>query len=316
MRRWIVALLLVLGAAPALAAPVTVHLLGTGGPELTPEREGMATLVEANGQMLLFDAGRGVLQNLYLSRIDPARVTRIFLTHLHSDHIEGLPGLWMTPWFLLGRSAKLEVWGPPGTAAMIAGMRAMYGHDLAHRANARFRRADLDIAVHEIVPGAGYDAGGVSVMAFAVSHADGDPALGYRIAAGGHVVVLSGDTTLVPSLVAAGKGADLLVCNIAAVGPGDRRDWRPVLAKLMTTDQAAALLRQTRPKLALLSHIVKKALPGPQGDRVVLARIRAAGYAGPLAMGQDRMSVTIDKAVTVTPPAPVADLPDLDGARP
>jgi hypothetical protein len=39
------------------------------GPELTPERAGISTLIEVNGRKLLTDAGRGALQNLYLSRI-------------------------------------------------------------------------------------------------------------------------------------------------------------------------------------------------------------------------------------------------------
>src|ERR1700760_3286611 len=98
---------------PASAKPPApvfrVNLLGTGGPELTPNRAGYATLIEAPGLkddegLLLFDAGRGVLERLYQQRINPRRITRIYLTHLHSDHISGLADLWMTPWFLLGRT--------------------------------------------------------------------------------------------------------------------------------------------------------------------------------------------------------------------
>ncbi len=75
------------GFAPAQAqTPVLrVHLLGTGGPELVPDRAGYTTLIEAPGLadhegLLLFDAGRGSLQRLYEQRINPRRVTRIFLT--------------------------------------------------------------------------------------------------------------------------------------------------------------------------------------------------------------------------------------------
>ncbi len=111
------------GLAPAQAQPqapaLRVHLLGTGGPELVPDRAGYTTLIEAPDLadadgLLLFDAGRGALQRLYEQRINPRRVTRIFLTHLHSDHIAGLPDLWMTPWFLLGRTTGLEIWGTAG----------------------------------------------------------------------------------------------------------------------------------------------------------------------------------------------------------
>ena len=66
---WVAAASLLLAAG--LAAQTRVVLVGTGGPELTPERAGEATLVEANGQRLLFDAGRGVLDGLYRSGIPP-----------------------------------------------------------------------------------------------------------------------------------------------------------------------------------------------------------------------------------------------------
>jgi ribonuclease Z len=113
----ILAMLLISGPASAESqAGILVHLIGTGGPELTPTRLGMSTLIEANGQTLIFDAGRGALQNIYLSRIDPRSLTKVFLTHLHSDHIEGLPSIWITPWFMFARKPKLDVWGPEGTS--------------------------------------------------------------------------------------------------------------------------------------------------------------------------------------------------------
>jgi ribonuclease Z len=92
-------LILCAGFGGAQANELRVHLIGTGGPELTPERAGMSTLIDVNGRKFLFDAGRGALQNIYLSRIHPNDVTKVFLTHLHNDHFEGLPSLWITPWF-------------------------------------------------------------------------------------------------------------------------------------------------------------------------------------------------------------------------
>ncbi|MGA8946125.1 MAG: MBL fold metallo-hydrolase, partial [Pseudolabrys sp.] len=111
--------------APARAddARMEVTLVGTGGPEYFPDRLGISTLVEANGEMLLFDVGRGANQRLYQSRVNPKDISKIFLTHLHNDHFEGLPDLWMTPWFLLGRDHGFELWGPEGTAEMVQGMR-------------------------------------------------------------------------------------------------------------------------------------------------------------------------------------------------
>jgi ribonuclease Z len=293
---------------------VKVHLIGTGGPELTPTRQGMSTLIEASGQTLTFDVGRGALQNIYLSRIDPRRVTKIFLTHLHSDHIEGLPSVWMTPWFMFGRKPSLEIWGPIGTQEMVDGMRMMYGHDVEHRANPIFKREYLDITVHEIAEGVVYDQGGVKVTAFPVEHADGNPAFGYRIDAAGRSILLSGDTTYSENVVRYGMNDDVIVSNVVAFSDAMTRAGvlKPVLDKLTTPEQAAAIFSKARPRLAVFSHIVKKELPGDAGDNVIIARTRKAGYAGPLAMGQDRMTIVVGEQVKVVPPQSVDGIVDFD----
>jgi ribonuclease Z len=293
---------------------VHVHLIGTGGPEMTPSREGMSTLIEAAGQTLLFDAGRGALQNIYLSRIDPRGVTKIFLTHLHSDHIEGLPAIWMTPWFMFGRKTNLEVWGPVGTRQMIEGMQMMYTHDLEHRANPTFKREYMDIVVHEITDGEFYDQGGVQIRAFTVEHDDGNPAFGYRIDAAGRVILLSGDTTYSENVVKYGMNADLEVSNVVGFSAAMTKAGilKPVIDKLTTPEQAAAIFLKDHPRLAVFSHIVKKDLPGEAGDQELIARTRTAGYTGPLTMGVDRMSIDVGDDIRVNPPQSLDGIPDFD----
>jgi ribonuclease Z len=301
-----------------LHAQIKIHLIGTGGPELTPTRSGAATLIETPAALLLFDAGRGVLDGIYRSRVRPQDVTRVFLTHLHNDHMEGLPTLWLTPWFLLGRQTPLEVWGPPGTSSMIDGMRRMYAHDLANRPNAVLKREYLDITVHEIALAAGlsvvYNTSAVKVTAFPVEHADGDPALGYRVDAAGRSVLLTGDTTYRDNIAALAKGVDVIVSNVAAATPAMEKSaaLAPILGKLMRPEQAAALFRAAAPRMAVYSHVVKKHLPGAPGDQIVLSRTRAAGYSGPLVMGLDGMTLMVGTSVDVVAPQNPATLPDFD----
>ncbi|MGD0796136.1 MAG: MBL fold metallo-hydrolase [Acidobacteriaceae bacterium] len=299
--------------AAASPAQTRVVLVGTGGPELSPQRQGEATLIETHGQLLLFDAGRGVLDGLYRARVRPQQVTRVFLTHLHSDHIEGLPGLWMTPWFLLGRKTGLEVWGPVGTAAMVNGMRAMFAHDVEHRPNANANVEGLDVVVHEVSAGVVYERDGVRVSALPVEHADGDPAFAYTIEAGGRRILLTGDCTYGGALAQQVGPFDLVVSNVAAGTRSlEQTAWlQPILAKLMRPEQAAQLFARTHPRLAVYSHIVKKGLPGAAGDAEILRRTRAAGYKGPLLMGQDRMEVFLGRAVRVQ--RVTAGRTDLDG---
>lgn len=300
--------------ARADGAGMKVTLVGTGGPEYFPDRLGISTLVEANGEMLLFDVGRGANQRLYQSRVNPKDISKIFLTHLHNDHFEGLPDLWMTPWFLLGRDHGFELWGPEGTAEMVQGMRAMFGHDLKARVNQFNPIETLAIQPHIVTDGVVFERNGVKVTAFPVEHADGNPAFGYRVDWNGRRVVLSGDTTLSENVIKHGAGADVIVHNVIAFS--DRLSQMPemkgVLAKLTTPEQAAEVFKRAKPKLAVYSHIVTKELQGSKGEDQIIARTRAAGYDGPLVMGLDRMVLEITGDVKVVPPRSLDDLPNLD----
>jgi ribonuclease Z len=308
--------LIAITAVPARAdePKMKVMLLGTAGPEYFPDRLGISTLVEANGELLLFDVGRGTNQRLYQSRVNPKDITKIFLTHLHSDHIEGLPDLWMTPWFLLGRDHGFELWGPDGTEELVQGMRTMFGHDLKARVNQFNPIETLAIQTHILSADVVYDKNGVRVTAFPVEHADGNPAFGYRVDWNGHRVVLSGDTTLNDNVVTQGTGADLIVHNVIAFS--DRLSQMPemkgVLAKLTTPEQAAEVFKRAKPKLAVYSHIVTKELQGRKGEDLIIARTRAAGYDGPLLTGVDRMAFEITDSVKVIEPPSIDGLPNLD----
>ncbi len=306
-----------LHSAQAQRDSFNVYLIGSGGPELTPTRAGASTLLSIGGDNLLFDVGRGALDGIYACRIRPQDVTNIFLTHLHNDHIEGLPSLWITPWFLLSRQRKLQLWGPPGTSEMVQGMRLMYKHDLDNRPNAVFKREYLDIEVHEVSPGVVYAAGGVKVTAIPVEPHEGNPALGYRIEAKGYAVLLTGDATYTDSLLNAGKGVDVVISNVAAGGESieNSRAIDPILNKLMRPEQAAKLFRAATPRLAVYSHIVKKDLAGAEGDATIIERTRKAGYAGPLRMGTDGMKIAVGEKLQITAPVARESLPDFDSSR-
>ena len=114
---WAGVLLLLATAAFAGAAPpqdLKVTLLGTGSPAPIMNRFGPSILVEAGKQKLLFDCGRGAAQRIQQNKVPFAEVDYLFLTHLHSDHVVGIPDLWLTGW-IQGRTIPLRVWGPVGT---------------------------------------------------------------------------------------------------------------------------------------------------------------------------------------------------------
>src|SRR5580692_11730321 len=117
-------------------AATQVVILGTGTPRADPDRSGPAVAVILNDQAYLFDAGPGVVRRAAAaSRVHciPAlagpRLGRVFLTHLHTDHTLGLPDLIFSPW-VLGRTAPLDLFGPPGAKAMVDHIETAWQQDI------------------------------------------------------------------------------------------------------------------------------------------------------------------------------------------
>src|SRR5579864_2109282 len=132
---WACSISLILCAALAVAASgqnLRVTLLGTGSPQPRMDRFGPSILVEAGEKKLLFDCGRGATQRIEQIRIPFTEIDALFLTHLHSDHIVGIPDLWLTGW-ARGRKVPLEVWGPDGTKAMMSHLAEAYQFDIQIR---------------------------------------------------------------------------------------------------------------------------------------------------------------------------------------
>ena len=147
----IFALFLGLFAADGVGAEsMRVTLLGTGGPEPSPDRFGPSTLVEAGEEKLIFDAGRGATIRLAQAKVPLSGIT-VFITHLHSDHLNGLSDLWTTGYMPPTlRKTPLEIYGPPGIVGLAGGLQIAFKADveirskeLAERGVAAFEPAEL-----------------------------------------------------------------------------------------------------------------------------------------------------------------------------
>ncbi len=270
-----------------------ITLLGTGTPRPIMERFGPSIMVEAGPEIMLFDVGRGSLQRLEQSGVPYARLTALFLTHLHSDHVVGLPDLWLSGWLVSRRATPLEMWGPAGTAEMVAHLREAYRFDLKIRvdddkANPEGGRLIVKDIDEEVV----LKRNGVTVTSFLVDHSPVKPAFGYRIDYGGRSVVLSGDTRKSENLVKYAQGVDVLVHEVAAASKEelDRSALtRSIVAHHTTAREAAEIFRETRPKLAVYSHIV---LRGEITAREVMRETRQT-YTGRTVMGTDLMTIDV-----------------------
>jgi len=287
-------------AGPAYSQNLKVTLLGTGYPRPVMERFGPSILIEAGKEKLLFDCGRGVTQRLYQLKVPFGEVTALFLTHLHSDHIVGIPDVYLTGW-LLGRTTPLRVWGPAGTAEMMSHLEQAYQFDIHTRRDVdeKLPGQGAVVVAKDIEQGVVYQNNDLRVTAFAVDHSPVKPAFGYRVDYAGHSVVLSGDTRYSENLIRFSQGADILIHEVIdpeAYLAGDRlfspEMKQKVIAHHTNPEQAGSIFNKVKPKLAVYSHIVPFDVPD------LVAHTRKT-YPGPLEVGEDLMSIEIDDKVNV-----------------
>ncbi len=285
-------------AIPAVSvaqAPETaVVMLGTGTPNADPERSGPAVAVVRGGRSYLVDAGPGVVRRAAAaaalhadSALQPRNLRTLFLTHLHSDHTVGLPDLILSAW-TLERDVPLDVYGPPGTQAMVDHLLAAYAADIRNRIDGLepANPTGYQVRVHEIAPGQVFDDGNVTVTAFAVPHGDWEVAFGYRFQSADRSIVISGDTRASDAVVNACDGCDLLVHEAYSAERFRTRPpaWQAYHAKAHTsTTELADVAGRAAPKQLLLYH----QLFWGTTDEGLIAETRAAGYKGPIRSAAD-----------------------------
>lgn len=295
-------------AAPAVAdgAPppsdsLKVVLLGTGvGPVVNLRQYGASTLVEAGGLRFLFDCGRGATLRLAEAGVPLGSISRVFLTHLHSDHVIQLPDLLLVGWAAGRRAVPLTVWGPVGTSDMMDHLLQAFAFDIHTRRDVdeHFPAAGIAVVSHDIgSDSVVFSGNGVTVTAFLVDHGLVRPAFGYRVDFEGRSVVLSGDTRVSENLVRHAQGVDVLIHEVIDPDALRARPDRPsaatidaIVAHHTTPEEAGALFQRIAPRLAVYSH-------APATARV-MAQTRST-YDGPLLGAEDLLTIRIGARIEV-----------------
>ena len=279
-----------------------VTLLGTGAPPPRVKRFGPSTLIETDAGGFVFDAGRGATIRIFQLggehplRARPyfARADKLFLTHLHSDHVAGIPDLWLSG-RMFGRLTPFQVWGPPGTKSLMTNLEAAYAEDIRVRHKAK-KEANKIIA-RDVYPGEVYNKNGVSIRAFLVDHQPFKYAFGFRIDYAGRAVVLSGDTKYCQCVIDAAKGADLVIHEVAAVSEQFKKQI-PFFATFednhVTPERVGKVFAAVKPKLGVFTHLVTY---GVSPDKII-ERARKT-YSGKMVVGKDLMRISVGKVVRV-----------------
>jgi ribonuclease Z len=296
---WTAALVAGLSVGVADAAEMKVTLLGTGSPQPSLSRFGASTLIEAGAEKLIFDLGRGSSIRLFQKQIPLGAITAHFITHLHSDHVVGLPDMWLTGWLSApfgSRKSPMVIFGPAGTVAMTENLTKAFADDIRIRSDdTHLPAAGVAFAATDIAPGLVYDSNAVKVTAIEVNHGEKiKPAFGFVIEFDGKKVVLSGDTKYDERVANAAKGADLLIHEVAIVEQTNP-SFRDVEDRHTSPEDAGRIFSIAKPKLAVFSHVIVDRLDA-------LTKPTETTYKGPFVIGQDLMSFVITDRVQLLGP--------------
>ena len=291
---------------------LSLFFAGTAGSVPSARRGLPAVLVRRGGERILFDCGEGTQRQL-LRSVGLADIDSVFLTHFHTDHWLGLPGM-LKSFDLRDREAPLTVYGPPGLAELMTAMRLTYG------------RLSYEMTVTELEPTEAVSGDGYVIAPIAVRHRG--RAYGYalvederpgrfdaelaerlgvppgpefgRLQRGetvngvapaqvigptrqGRKLVISGDTQPSEALAVAAHEADVLVHE--ATFAEDERE-RAAQTGHSTARQAAELARDAQVRLLALTHVSTRYAGGE-----LLEEARAAFAASELPRDFDTIEV-------------------------
>lgn len=280
------ALCCVLCAGLLPAQDTRVVLLGTGTPNPEPDRMGPSVAVISGGRVYVVDCGPGVVRRAAQAGIRMDQLTRLFVTHLHSDHTAGLPDFIFTP-AVTGRAEPLEMYGPPGLRAMAGHVMKAWEQDIDIRLHG-LEHGDArayDVRAHDVKPGEIYRDEQVRVAAFAVNHGNWKRAYGYRFEAKDKVIVISGDTTRSESLVKAAQGCDILVHEVYSRKGWERRtpEWRKYHAAFHTSGPD---LGEIAERIGVKTLVLYHQLPMGESPEEVVDEVKAR-FHGRVIYGKD-----------------------------
>lgn len=143
---------------------INLTFLGTGNAIPTEIRNHTGILISYKNENILFDCGEGIQRQFKLAHISPSKLTSIFITHWHGDHILGLPGLFQTL-AMSNYNRKLKIYGPKGTKHYISLIQDL------------LMRIKIQLEVHEIGEGIALNEEEFQIEAREMDH--GTPCLAY-----------------------------------------------------------------------------------------------------------------------------------------
>lgn len=287
---------------------IRVIACGTGMPAARRGQAATCFLVETgNGDKFIFDIGSGSMANLAALMIPYQYLDKVFLTHLHTDHMGDIDGLWAGGW-TAGRPNELKVWGPSGLTPEL-GTKYSMDHFLKH-ANWDYTTRKFNISavpgtikttefdykgVNQVV----YQKNGVIIRSIPAIHA-GDGPISYILEYSGMKVVIGGDTFPNKWFLKYAKGADLAIHEsflapelfVELYNMPPQLAWRACCAFHTSGQAFGKVMSEVKPRHAVAYHFFNE-----EATRYSLYDNIRETYDGPLSMAADMMvwNITKDK---------------------
>ena len=279
---------------------IRIIACGTGMPAARRGQAASCWVFElGNGDKFLFDLGTGSMANVMSLMIPANYLTKVFASHLHTDHVGDLAPLWAGGW-TGGRTVPLEVWGPSGaredmgTAYFVDHFLKAYNWDFMTRA-AKINPIPGNIIVHEFdykgINQIVYEENGVVIRSWPAIHA-GDGPVSFSLQWNGYKVVFGGDTFPNNWFIDYAKDADIVIHEAMLTAPQLRKYYNqpPSRTVMMNTDihtsaQAfGKVMSMLEPKHAIAYHFFNE-----EGTRYGIYEGIRETYDGPLSMADDMM---------------------------
>ena len=139
----------------------TLTVLGTASAMPMTGRYQSAQVLSVHGRSFLIDCGEGIQRQMLRARIPMMKIDSVFLSHIHGDHVFGLPGL-LSTMGMKARTQPLNVFAPPSFAPLLKFFLSYYGEGLAFE----IRHVPLTMKAPEVI----LQTKSVEVLAFPLNH--------------------------------------------------------------------------------------------------------------------------------------------------
>jgi ribonuclease Z len=281
---------------------IRIIACGTGMPDQRLAQASACFLFElGNGDKFIFDIGSGSMRNISSLMIPYEYLTKVFLSHLHTDHWGDLDSLWAGGW-TAGRPVPLEIWGPSGTAYAIDHFLKANNWDKKTR-EYKITPVPGQITVHEFdYKGMNeiiYQENGVTIRSIPAIHT-GDGPVSFIVEYAGLKVIFGGDTSPNKWFIKYGKDADVVI-HEAFNPPGifatfgnqpAQLAWRACCEFHTSGPSFGKIMSTIKPRHAIAYHALLD--KGTQQYNIYYDSIRQT-YDGPLSIATDMMVWNVTK---------------------